>query len=59
MRNLEKQMAQEPQKASRLIGKWVQSINSLSGLARRLGLEKRAKQTNTDLKTYIKNRKKA
>ena len=59
MRNLEKQIAENPTKTGKLLGRWVQSINSLSGLAKTLGLDRKAKQIDCNLKDYIGRRKKA
>ncbi|MBN2456736.1 MAG: hypothetical protein JXB29_09420 [Sedimentisphaerales bacterium] len=59
MRNLEKEIAENQTNTGKLLGRWVQSINSLSGLAKTLGLERRAKQIDCNLKDYIDRRRKA
>ena len=58
MRNLEKRMAENPLKTGRLLSRWVQAINSLSGLAKSLGMERKSKHAY-NLKTYIDKRKQA
>lgn len=37
-----------------LLGKWIQGVNSLQGLAQRIGLERRAREAVTDLDSYVK-----
>jgi len=59
MRILEKRIAENPKKTAALMGKWVQSVNSLSGLAKTLGLHRRKKQIESSLKTYVGKKKKA
>lgn len=58
MRNLEQRIAESPKKTGKLFGRWVQSINALSGLAKTLGLDRKAKSIESDLKSYISKKKK-
>ena len=51
LRGIEQKIAANPKKSSTLLGRWIQAINSLSGLAKTVGLERRAKKVN--LKSYI------
>lgn len=56
MRNFEKRIAENPKKTGKLLGRWVQSINSLSGLAKTLGLERRVKKV-ASLQAYVNEKK--
>ena len=56
MQTLEQRIAREPDKADELLGRWIQAINSLSGLAKTVGLERRAK-TIESLQSYVKTKK--
>jgi hypothetical protein len=40
-----------------LLGKWIHATNSLIGLSRTLGLERRAKTISGDLQSYINSQK--
>jgi hypothetical protein len=56
--DLERQIANDPQHADQIImGRWVQAVNSLSGLARNLGFGRRAKKV-ADLGSYLEAKKK-
>jgi hypothetical protein len=44
LQTLEHEMAQGQIDKAETLGKWIQAVNSLSGLARVLGIERRAKQ---------------
>jgi hypothetical protein len=57
LRGLELQMAEEGTKQSKvdagqLLSRWIQGLNSLTGLARTLGLERRARKVD-DLRSYV------
>ena len=56
--SIEKQITECKRKqAQALIGRWVQGINSLSGLAKIIGLERRAKKVES-LQSYVQKKKK-
>jgi hypothetical protein len=59
LRKKELEMAQSNKNGERdkAMGSWVQSLNSLVGLAKAIGLERRARKVES-LESYIKNRKK-
>jgi hypothetical protein len=52
VQGLEAQIANKPQEADALMGRWVQSVNALIGLAKTVGLERRLRKA-TDLRAYI------
>lgn len=56
LRRIEARIATEPKKAAKFIGRWIQALNSIVGLAKTIGLERRAK-TITSLQTYVKGYK--
>jgi hypothetical protein len=54
LRGVELQIADGDKKESaELLAKWIQGLNSLTGLARTLGLDRRARKTQ-DLREYVK-----
>lgn len=54
LRGIELQIADGGKKDSaELLAKWIQGLNSLTGLARTLGLERRARKTQ-ELREYVK-----
>lgn len=55
MRKWELRLVRKPKKNAHLISRWIQAINSLNGLARILGLERRAKKI-TSLQAYVKDK---
>jgi len=59
LQNLELQVAKEPESknANELYGRWVQGLNSLVGLSKNLGLERRTKKIES-LQSYVKTKKK-
>jgi hypothetical protein len=56
LQNLEEKIAKNPKGADEFISKWIQACNSITGLAKTLGLERRAR-TVSNLREYIKERK--
>jgi hypothetical protein len=54
LRNWERQIIADPQGSARMLSRWVQAINSLSGLTKIIGIDKVRKAK--DLKSYIKER---
>ena len=53
MRGIEKQIAEgSEKKAARLLSRWIQAVNSLTGLAKSLGLERRARKVE-QLREYV------
>ncbi len=51
LQTLENEMASGASDKAGVLGKWIQATNSLTGLARLLGIERKARVI--DLKTYI------
>lgn len=56
LRRLEYKIANEPKQSSKLLARWVQSLNSLVGLGKSIGLERRAKKIDS-LQSYVKKHK--
>lgn len=56
LRNIEGRMAGDPDSATDLMGKWVQAINSLTGLARTIGLKRKRRKVES-LQAYIEGSK--
>ncbi|MBA4411588.1 MAG: hypothetical protein C0397_19495 [Odoribacter sp.] len=56
MKHLEKRIVQNPKKREVILSRWIQGLNSLSGLARTIGLERRAKKIQS-LQTYVREKK--
>jgi hypothetical protein len=52
LQRLETQIVLEPKKTGTLVNRWIQGVNTLQGLAGRIGIERRLKKTLT-LKTYL------
>ena len=52
LRRLERRIANNPKKSEALLGRWIQGLNSISGLAKTIGLERRAKKIFS-LEKYI------
>jgi hypothetical protein len=52
VQSLEAQIANNPKEADGLMGRWVQSVNALTGLAKVVGLERRLRKA-TDLRAYL------
>jgi hypothetical protein len=55
MRSWEVQIATKPQETEHLLSRWVQAVNSLQGLARQIGVERKLKGV-VNLKNYIEGR---
>lgn len=51
---MEQQIADGADNATELLGKWVQGINAMQGLAKLIGLERQARRA--DLKAYMAER---
>ncbi len=58
LRNVEKQMARNPKKSEELLSRWIQGLNSLTGLARTIGLHRKAKKIDS-LQSYVRSKKNA
>jgi len=66
LRNLEQKIAEQSDDKTKekgvdvekLFSRWVQGLNSLTGLAKVVGVERRAKQIRSSLKEYVKSKKK-
>ena len=57
LRGIELKIAQNPDDSTLLLGRWIQGLNSLSGLSKTIGLERRAKKV-VNLKEYVAEQKK-
>jgi len=57
LRTIESKIATNPKKSEYLLGKWIQGLNSLSGLAKTIGLERRRKSV-VNLQDYVAGKKK-
>ena len=57
LRQIELQIAKDPRKSEAKIGGWIQGLNTLIGLARTIGLHRKAKQIQS-LQSYVKKGKK-
>jgi hypothetical protein len=51
---LERRIAEQPKRSEELLGKWIQGLNSLQGLAKTVGLNR--KHRTIDLKAYARSR---
>jgi len=56
LKRIELQIATEPKKSAKFVSRWVQGLNSLVGLAKTIGLEKRAKRV-VNLKAYVEGKR--
>jgi hypothetical protein len=54
LQQLESRIASNPKGADEFISKWIQACNSVTGLAKTLGLERKARKIN--LKTYVESK---
>ncbi|MFZ0033392.1 MAG: hypothetical protein WAK60_00195 [Sedimentisphaerales bacterium] len=54
LRGLERDIANNPKESSAILSRWIQALNSLTGLAKTIGLERRAKKIN--LKMYVESK---
>jgi hypothetical protein len=57
LRAIEHKMAHNPKKADDLFSKWIYGLNALQGLAKTIGLKRKAKRV-VDLKLYVDQQKK-
>lgn len=55
LRAMEQRIAKNPKKSEEMLSRWIQALNSLTGLAKAIGLEKRAKKAIT-LKSYVREK---
>lgn len=53
---MEQKIALNPKESEGLLGKWIQAINSLSGLAKTIGLERRRRSV-VNLQEYVSGKK--
>ena len=56
IRSIEQRIANNPKKSDELLGRWIQGLNSLCGLAKTIGLERRRKSV-ANLQEYVKGKK--
>ncbi|MBA7673323.1 hypothetical protein ES703_81518 [subsurface metagenome] len=60
VQDLEAQIAQRmienPTKTAKLLGRWIYAAQRLGGLAKTLGLERKTKQIESNLKSYVKGK---
>ena len=52
LRQWENRITLNPKKSGKLLSRWVQGLNSLTGLARTIGLERRARKIES-LESYV------
>jgi hypothetical protein len=55
LQNLEARIADNPKNADEFISKWIQACNSVTGLAKTLGLEKRVRKVK-NLREYVEGK---
>jgi hypothetical protein len=55
LQSCELEIATDPKRADELLGKWIQGVNSLQGIAKTIGLERRLSRT-ANLKAYVEAR---
>ena len=55
LRGIEADIVKNRKKSAELLGKWIQGLNSLNGLAKTVGLERRARQV-VNLKEYVRGK---
>ena len=56
MRHLEHRISKNPKKNEVLLGRWIQALNSLTGLARTIGLKRNARKIDC-LESYVREKK--
>lgn len=55
LRNWERQIITNPKDSEKLLSRWIQALNSLSGLAKTIGIERKAKKIQ-NLKSYVEGK---
>ena len=55
LRNIEAKIATNPKESAEMLSRWIQGLNSLSGLAKTIGLSRKGKKI-ASLQTYIRER---
>jgi hypothetical protein len=55
LQQLEKRIAENPKNADEFISKWIQACNSIVGIGKTLGIEKRAKKVK-NIREYIESK---
>lgn len=55
LRQLEVKIMMDPKEHKQEIGRWIQAINSLSGLAKTIGIERKIRKVK-DIESYVKER---
>jgi hypothetical protein len=56
LQQLELKMAQAPKESAQIMSRWIQACNSIVGIGKTLGLERRVKKV-VNLETYVKSRR--
>lgn len=56
LRSIETRIALNPKESDELLSRWIQGLNSLNGLAKVIGLKRKAKKVKS-LQTYIEGSK--
>lgn len=57
LETIEHQIAAEPKTSPKTMSRWIQGLNSLQGLARTIGLERKPRKAG-DLRAYVEGRRK-
>ena len=57
LRGLEQRIAKNPKKSEVILSRWIQALNSLTGLAKTIGLQRRAKKIPS-LQRYVEGKNK-
>jgi hypothetical protein len=53
LQSWEAEIAQNPASHEKLLSRWIQALNCLTGLAGRIGIERAERKNTIDLKTYL------
>ena len=56
LETLEHQIASQPKTSAKTLSQWVQGVNSLQGLAKTVGLERKPRKSG-DLRAYVEARR--
>lgn len=56
LRTLEQRIVESPKKSEAMLSRWIQGLNSIVGLAKTIGLQRRAKKIPS-LQKYLKDKK--
>jgi hypothetical protein len=57
LETLEHQITTEPKASPKMLSRWIQGLNSLQGLAKTIGIERKPRKAG-DLRAYVEGRRK-